>query len=136
MNPEQEARLREALHWAVTIYNSHGIQFGEGSGGDFRFADVEALLAEVDRLRADKARLDFLDEANRRLNAKYGTTYRWKLIMNHNVNRLMIGHMDVDLNDAEPNALKSCRDAIDEKMGEVHAARAVLSTEPKGESNG
>lgn len=93
---------------------------------------VLSLLDRVEALEADKARLDFLDEANTRLNAKYGTTYRWKLIMNHNVNRLMIGHLDVDLNDAEPNALKSCRDAIDERMREVGAARATLKDTPNG----
>lgn len=68
---------------------------------------------EILELRKDKARLDYLDEANKRLNAHYGTSYQWKLIMNHNVNRLMLGHMDVDLNDADANGLPSCRDAID-----------------------
>ncbi len=95
-------------------------------------AELTAARAEVERLRADKARLDFLDEANTRLNAKYGTTYRWKLIMNHNVNRLMIGHLDVDLNDAEPHALKSCRDAIDEKMRDVAASHAALTEGERG----
>lgn len=71
--------------------------------------------------KTDSERLDFLDEVNMRLNAKYGTTYKWKLIMNHNVNRLMLGAGKVDLNDMEANGLTSCRDAID-------AARLSLST--------
>lgn len=97
-------------------------------------ATVLALLdalssksVRVKELERDKRRLDFLDEANRRLNAKYGTTYRWRLIMNHNVNRLMIGQLDVDLNDMEPQSLglPSCRAAIDERMREVEASRAL-----------
>lgn len=87
------------------------------------------LLSLAEGVDADKARLDFLDEANRRLNAKYGTTYRWRLVMNHNVNRLFLGNMlDVDLVDYEPNGLPSCRDAIDERMREVRAARVSAAT--------
>ncbi|GFE73495.1 hypothetical protein [Novosphingobium sp. TCA1] len=72
--------------------------------------DLPALLA-------DKARLDYLDRCNAALNATYGTTYSWKLIQSHNVNRLMLGdYYDVDLNDSQPNGLPSCRDAIDERM--------------------
>jgi hypothetical protein len=81
-------------------------------------ARAVAAEARCAALEADKARLDYLDEANIRLNAKYGTTYRWRLVMNHNVNRLMLGDQDVDLQDSEPNALRSCRLAIDEKMRE------------------
>lgn len=94
--------------------------------GGWLEADEEQVVAERDRqqrLEADKARLDFLDEANARLNARFGTKYRWELIMNHNVNRLMIGQLDVDLQDAAPNGLKSCRDAIDLRIREVEAAR-------------
>jgi len=66
----------------------------------------------------DTKRLDYLDECNRRLNAYHGTTYNWKLILNHNVTRLMSGDLDIDLNDAEAgnNSFKSCREAIDERM--------------------
>lgn len=84
-----------------------------------RAVTAEARCAAME---ADKRRLDFLDEANIRLNAKYGTTYRWRLVMNHNVNRLMLGDMDVDLQDSEPHALRSCRLAIDEKMRETGRA--------------
>jgi hypothetical protein len=94
--------------------------------GGWLAADADQVVAERDRLErleADKARLDFLDEANRRLNAVFGTTYKWELIMNHNVNRLMIGQLDVDLNDAAPNGLKSCREAIDQRMRAVEVAR-------------
>lgn len=85
-------------------------------------AFMTAVAQRLDHLGADQARLDFLDEANIRLNAKYGTTYRWRLVMNHNVNRLMLGDMDVELQDSEPHALRSCRLAIDEKMREVGRA--------------
>jgi len=67
----------------------------------------------------DADRLDFLDECNRRLNASYGTNYSWKMVMNHNVNRLMLGSMKVDLNDADAKGLKSCRNAIDAEMQRV-----------------
>lgn len=91
--------------------------------------------AEVEALRADKARLDFLDRLNSGLNAHYGTNYRWRLITNHNVNRLFFGHAQggyfpVDLQDAQPRGLPSCREAIDERMREVGAAPAVAPATP------
>lgn len=67
----------------------------------------------------DTARLDFLDRMNATLNAHYGTNYRWKLVLSHNITRLMVGKHwggyvgDVDLNDANHDGLSSCRDAID-----------------------
>jgi hypothetical protein len=79
--------------------------------------------AHLGRPISDTARLDFLDEMNRRLNASYGTTYRWKLIVNHNVNRLMLGQMAVDLNDSEARGLPSCREAIDEAMRDIKQRR-------------
>lgn len=79
-------------------------------------AECAALRTEVADLSADKARLDYLDRCNAALNAAYGTTYRWKMIQSHNVNRLMIGDFAVDLHDSEANGLPSCRDAIDERM--------------------
>lgn len=95
---------------------------------------VHELQARVAALEEDKARLDFLDECNIRLNAKYGTSYGWKLILNHNVNRLMLGHMDVDLHDTEGSNAKlpSCRKAIDERMNEAHRARALLADDGVG----
>jgi len=89
---------------------------------------VLSLIAEVERLRADKERLDYLDEANARLNAKYGTSYKWRVIMNHNVNRLMLGPGKVDLNDMEANGLPSCRDAIDEARARARARTALGDT--------
>lgn len=77
---------------------------------------------------SDTMRLDFLDECNRRLNASYGTNYHWKMVMNHNVNRLMLGSLKVDLNDAEANGLKSCRAAID-----VEIKRTGYKPKPDGE---
>jgi hypothetical protein len=93
-----------------------------------RIATLEAKLARAEQ---DTARLDFLDECNTRLNAKYGTEYGWRLILNHNVNRLMLGpRMDVDLHDSEGGnkKLRSCRAAIDERLRE----RALTElSEPK-----
>jgi hypothetical protein len=107
-------------------------QYPAGGGKQLgRLADaaataIQTLTAENERLEAklatvepDKARLDFLDECNTRLNAKYGTEYGWRLILNHNVNRLMLGpRMDVDLHDSEGGnkKLRSCRAAIDERL--------------------
>ena len=75
------------------------------------------LVVAIRSLEADKARLDWLDSANARLNAKYGTRYKWQVILNHNVARLMLGDMQVDLHDTDPNGLPSCRDAIDAARG-------------------
>ena len=71
--------------------------------------------AELDALRADAERLDWLDTLNRVLNGRYGTSYGWRLVTNHNVNRLFLGHLEVDLHDSEGGAQKlpSCRAAID-----------------------
>ncbi|PWU30123.1 hypothetical protein DK254_08350 [Pseudomonas sp. RW407] len=79
-------------------------------------AENKALIEEIAALRKDKARLDRLDQLNSALNAKYGTTYRWQVIVNHNVNRLMLGHLNIDLHDSAANGLPSCRDALDTIM--------------------
>ncbi len=79
-------------------------------------AEIDRLRTLVEDLKKDKQRLDYLDQANARLNAQYKTDYRWELIMNHNVNRLMLPGLSVDLNDARANGLPSCRDAIDQRM--------------------
>lgn len=82
---------------------------------------AERAEAECAELRGDKARLDYLDRCNAALNAHYGTSYRWKMIQSHNVNRLMLGHWQVDLHDNEASGLPSCRAAIDERMREAKA---------------
>mgnify|MGYP001258143296 CR=1 FL=1 len=74
---------------------------------------IESLRASLTRVEEDTARLDWLDRANALLIAKYGTRYKWQVILNHNVARLMLGDMQVDLHDTDPNGLPSCRDAID-----------------------
>jgi len=74
---------------------------------------ISDLTKRLEEAQADAARLDWLDSANVRLNAKYGTRYKWQVILNHNVARLMLGDMQVDLHDTDPNGLPSCRDAID-----------------------
>jgi hypothetical protein len=98
-------------------------------------AALTAAGAEKERLRADKARLDFLDECNAALNGRYGTSYGWTLVLSHNVTRLMLGRwMEVDLHDSEgSNArLPSCRDAIDRESNRLGIARrAALSPETR-----
>ncbi|HCL4141369.1 TPA: hypothetical protein N2C26_005921 [Pseudomonas aeruginosa] len=79
-------------------------------------AEAQALREEVAELRRDKDRLDRLDQLNVALNAKYGTTYQWQVIVNHNINRLMLGHLQIDLNDSAAFGLPSCRDALDTIM--------------------
>ena len=80
--------------------------------------------AELDALRADAERLDWLDAMNRVLNRHYGTSYGWKLVTNHHVNRLFLGHLAVDLHDSEGGAQKlpSCRAAIDAHRQTLRAA--------------
>jgi hypothetical protein len=80
----------------------------------------DLALAEA---RRDSERLDWLDRANAALNRHYGTNYGWRLILNHNVVRLMrdgrpsvSGSVsDIDLHDMEGGHRKSvsCRTAID-----------------------
>ena len=100
------------------------------NSSDAAEAEVRRLQGELEATREDKKRLDFLDECNRRLNAYSGTTYGWKLILNHNVNRLMLGHMAVDLHDSEGGKAKlpSCRAALDEAI-QLRAA-ALLDRGP------
>lgn len=74
----------------------------------------------VGEARRDKERLDFLDRCNLALNDHYQTNYGWKLILNHNVTRLMSerGLDFIDLHDSEGGnkKFKSCREAIDEAL--------------------
>lgn len=78
---------------------------------------LERVKAENKALLQDKARLDWFDHLNQALNQHYGTTYRWKVIINHNITRLMLNDLKtVDMSDAEPFGLPSCREAIDAAM--------------------
>lgn len=127
MTAPTPAALRDAADRlkAVTIYGDTDAE------SDKRIHEAAALLRrtaeEMESATADKRRLDFLDSFNVALNARYGTTYRWELILNHNINRLMLGHMMVDLNDARAYGLPSCRVAIDREMERIRAARAALN---------
>jgi|GEM_PF-6376152 hypothetical protein len=105
----------------MTITTEEAIKWHEQRAAASRIA---ALEAENARLREDKDRLDFLDACNQRLNSTCGTSYGWKMVVNHNVNRLMTGHhLDVDLNDFEGFGAKSCRQAIDAERRRVEGAR-------------
>lgn len=86
-------------------------------------AEGQELSKEVTALRKDKARLDRLDQLSAALNAKYGTTYQWQVIVNHNINRLMLGHLQIDLSDSAAFGLPSCRDALDTIMPGVSPAQ-------------
>lgn len=84
-------------------------------------ARAEAAEAECSRLREDAERLNFLDQMNASLNAHYGTNYGWRLVLSHQITRLMSGEHrggfvgDIDLNDQDGtrDRAASCRDAID-----------------------
>lgn len=101
------------------IYGWEESQFGEfvlSQDYDDLAEEAQAPREEVAELRRDKGRLDRLDQLNVALNAKYGTTYKWQVIVNHNINRLMLGHLQIDLNDSAAFGLPSCRDALDTIM--------------------
>lgn len=89
-------------------------------------------VATAAELQADKARLDFLDGMNAALNRRSGTHYGWTLILNHNVNRLMLGHLEVDLNDSEGGVAKlpSCRAAIDREASRITRERLQAQPPP------
>ncbi len=88
-------------------------------------AHIEKADTELIELQRDKARLDFLDRCNAALNARFGTSYGWELILNHNVTRLMLGRLTVDLNDAAGgnSKLPSCRAAIDARIKHLAEGR-------------
>jgi hypothetical protein len=116
--PEEPVFVMTGSEIAAALRSTEEVAYARGHA-----AGVAQERARCAALEADKARLDFLDEANRTLNAAYGTTYRWSVVMSHNVNRLMLGrNMSVDLHDSDARGLPSCRDAIDAKMRERAAA--------------
>lgn len=132
MNDLVEQMKRAALMLPIRVHN--GQDYAEAFGQDFqamtmtpeRFEALNGLPQWIDRIEAlerelavakvDTARLDFLDTCNAALNSHFGTKYHWRLILNHNVTRLMLGHQDVDLHDSDANGLPSCRAAIDEML--------------------
>jgi len=93
---------------------------------------IDTLNEEIERLRQDRDRLDFLDSLNQALNASAGTRYGWELVINHNVNRLMFQDMAVDLNDAKARGWPSCRVVIDREMTRIVASRRARSILNKG----
>lgn len=89
-------------------------------------SEVTIPLEEYEALKKDKARLDFLEAAHAALNACYGTTYGWEMIINQNVVRYMAGHCyprddaypGIDLHDSKAGHAKvaTCREAIDRHL--------------------
>lgn len=114
-----------ALPNGAHIEPSCSIEFMQGLPKEIALVVGGLLKAEPPKAPDDTKRLDFLDSMNRALNARYGTSYRWTLILNHNVNRLMLGHLKVDLNDAAACGLPSCRDAIDAEMRRIDSLPRV-----------
>jgi chromosome segregation ATPase len=109
------AEAREAIDmerdYRRAAWNTHQLISDRASVAE---RERDAALAEVERVKRDKERLDFLDRLNASLNKSFGSTYGWTIIVNHNVNRLVLGGLIVDLNDMEAHGLPSCRKAIDE----------------------
>jgi hypothetical protein len=88
--------------------------------GGYSFQDLRDIRDHIAKLEADrhtsapallealkdKARLDFLEECRRKLNAHCGSSYGWEMVRSHLVNRLMFRTPEVsemagvDLNDA------------------------------------
>ena len=129
-NDALQARVKELEAFASSESEAANKLLGNGLSLVDRLEAAESratrLQQERDEAMADSARLDFLDQMNSRLNAHYGTTYKWELILNHNVNRLMLNHLSVDLNHAKAHGLKSCRDAIDAEMKRLGFSRDLI----------
>lgn len=72
-------------------------------------------------MRADRARLDWLEKQRVALNAHCGTSYGWEVVRSHLVNRLMFRTPEitamagVDVNDTAAGG-KDVRTAIDDAM--------------------
>ena len=99
--------------------------------------EAATLKARIAELEADTSRLDFLDDLNARLNAASGTVYRWEMVINHNVNRLMMNFpRGVDLNDAKAHGFPSCREAIDREMCRIIASRRARRLTHQEKNNG
>lgn len=84
---------------------------------------------EYEALQADKRRLDYLDECNRRLNAHCRTLYGWRLFQSDNVNKLMLDtrREEVALKDSHPvgccpTGHLSIRKALDAVVGRRESA--------------
>lgn len=115
------ARIRENAAEDARISASD-----RATAAEAEVADMRAKLATAEE---DTKRLDFLDTMNKALNEHYGTTYKWRMILNHNVTRLFFGDygMLVDLHDSEGGnkGRQSCRDAIDEHRRARTALAAI-----------
>ena len=92
---------------------------------------MEITEEEYESLKADKKRLDFLEECHTGLNDLFKTDYGWEVIINHNVIRLMKERdiRGIDLNDAKGgnDKIKTCRLALDKKMEEIEFQRKALN---------
>lgn len=133
--PDGGAKSRSPWLWHLRFYHLPNGRIGHEKTDLLAQAALErawldhladAGLMTRQQAGDDTARLDFLDQLNANLNARCGTNYRWEMVINHNVNRLMTGrHLDVDLNDARAHGFNSCRDAIDREMLRIAAIRSA-----------
>lgn len=131
--PSRGAKTRARWLWRLWFYHQPHGRTGNEKTALLAQGALECawtgLLAEAGLMtRAqstnDTARLDFLEQLNASLNAHHGTTYRWEMVINPNVNRLMTTRrgLPVDLNDARAHGF-SCRGAIDREMLRIAAVR-------------
>ncbi len=58
-------------------------------------AALAAALAQAREATADTARLDLLDQMTAKLNARFGTTYGWRVDWNHNRTSLSLTDYNV-----------------------------------------
>lgn len=136
--PSRGAKTRARWLWRLWFYHMPHGRFGYEKSAllaqgalEQAWADLlgQANLMTRQQSGDDTARLDFLDQLNASLNAHHGTGYRWEMVINHNVNRLMTTRrgLPVDLNDARAHGFNSCRDAIDREMLRIAAVRHARS---------
>ncbi len=124
---EENTRLRKVIS-AVCDALPNGAFCAPACSVEFMEQVPGEVRSVIAGLIDDKKRLDFLDHLNGRLNDHYKTTYRWKFIINHNVNRVMLTdhRRSLDLYDSDPHGYSSCRHAIDE-----HRRRSEMLMEAK-----
>lgn len=103
---------RTAREWAALVDTSTIYLTGQDSNQLAQF--LRRTAAELDELRADKERLDWLDSVNGTINEFNKTVYGWRLEINHN---------RAALTDHNLPAL-SVRKAIDEAVAYMKISRA------------
>lgn len=110
----------------MTKIKRYGTSSMECENGCFvMFAELEKVVAECERLRADAARLDYLDALNDRKNIQNGTRYGWGLTENCNRIALEDHHFPV-------LGVREAIDAARIKSGVRDCAKCGVKNIPKG----